>query len=113
MRYFLNAMGASFMAVGFMALAVYIRDINHLPLTRLRSYAAWVASLYYMGVTAAWIVNGYYRSQTPYGRLIQDYGWIGRSIAGSLLTFTVVLGYRTRRQERAERLRLKAMIGVR
>lgn len=110
MTFFLNSFGAMLLSVGFLSYGLFVWDMNRLPHSHARACLAWVAAVVHSAVSAAWVVNGYAGGQTGFGRLVQEWQWIGRACGGAMIVWTVILGYRQSAADRAEKRKLLRLV---
>ena len=108
MTFFLNAAGTMLLAMGLFATGLWAWDVNHLPWRKTRALSMFATSLWFTGVTSAWVVNGLNEGITPYGRFFQSYAWSGRGLVGVVMVCWTILAYRQRRLDRAEKHALVA-----
>lgn len=99
------------LASGFAALALWIWDMNKLPLTPIRAVIAWYAAAYQGLTCAAWIVNAAVGSQTGFGRFVQAWQWTGRAAGGLVLAMSVSFAYRRSAAERERKIKLLMLSG--
>ena len=99
------------MAAGFAALALWIRDMNKLPCTALRSGLAWHAAVFQALTAAAWICNAGAGAQTDFGRWVQTWQWTGRAAGGLVLALSVAFSYRRSAADRRTKAGLLEQTG--